>query len=216
MQAMINLYETFSEALHTIQELEAAKIVPSDISLIIKNGKTSAIELALEEDKAAKKKKKKDSKSPEPEPPPADDEPIDYDLKAKFFSDIHVHELSGIGAIAGGGWMVKDSIERTASDDIGISSGTPTGLIECMVDTGLSREHAETYVEGLKRGATLIAVRAMPDLQKAALRIMREEHRPLDPHMRGHHYWTNQYEYKDDRAAKSNRILAMLISGSSR
>ncbi len=214
MQATINLYETFSEALHTVQELEASQIVPSHISLITKNGKSNklTIDFELSKPKVAAKAKK-GSKPVKPAPQkPEDPGPIDRDLKAKFFSSLNLFEIPGLGPIVGAGWLVTEAVKRTPSVEPGISLAIATGLINSMVEFGLSLEHAETYVEGLKRGATLIGVITPPELVRETQRVMREEHRPLDPHMRGHHYWTTTNEIKEEKNATANRLTSMLIT----
>ena len=215
MQAIINLYETFSEALHTIQELEAVAIQPETISLIIKNGKPKSLSIELE---AARKKTKgkktakgaaEASSVPRTKPGPA---VIDKDLKAKFFERLNVSELAGIGSVVGAGWLLREAIARTPKEDAGLISTTPFGLITSLTEHGLTQEHAETYVEGMKRGATLIGVVPHETAVRSIRRVMQEEHRPLDAHMRGHHYWTRTTEYKEESNTASNRMLSVLIS----
>jgi hypothetical protein len=85
-------------------------------------------------------------------------------------------------------------------------------LVDCMIVCGLSEADARTYLEGIRRGATLLGVRANDRLAEAAERIMRHEHKPLDPHMRGQHYWTGAARQWDKESSTTNRLLAVLIS----
>ena len=205
MQELINLYESYHEALHAVQELEAASIPYDHISLIALNGKRKKTDAIEEVSKQAVTKK---GAKPAPVIAPVP-EPIDLapHLKAAFFATLDLKELDGIGEVIAAGWLVA------SRDDLGISD--IERVVDIMVETGVSHEHAETYIEGIRRGGTLLGVRAEETISETVMRILREEHRPLDPHMRGHHYWQGDIKTSRDLdTSAANRLLAALITGS--
>ncbi len=208
MQAMINLYESYHEALHAVQELEAASIPSAGISMITLNGKRHKMD-AIEE--VTREAKKSASKEPVLATVP---EAVDLapHLKAVFFSALDLRTMDGIGDVIAAGWLIDredGSVSRRKPSHTDIET-----VIGIMVDTGVSQENAETYIEGIRRGGTLIGVKTDENLSATASRILREEHRPLDPHMRGHHYWQGDVKSDQEKlTSAANRLLAALITG---
>ncbi len=186
MQVLINLYETFSEALHTAQELEAAQIPSGNISLMGLNGQSS-------------------------------DSPDTASFKSKSSSKLELHHLPGLEPVAAYGWLVTSALEHTPEQDRGINSAPPTGLMTCLTNHGVDSKQAHAFIEGLKHGSALIGVLIPSNLVETASRIMREDHSPLDPYLRGKHYETGRFNPEDfARVKRSERALAMLIAGSSK
>ena len=207
MQAMISLYESYQEALHVVQELEAVYVPSGEISLITLNGKRKKLD-AIEE--VIKTTKKGGKKQPVIEAVP---EPINIapDFKAAFYASLALKEMTGVGDIIAAGWLVEQHVGETTHAIAAISIQR---VLDTMIETGLSDEHASTYIEGIKRGATLIGVKVEPALASAVARILNEEHQPLHPHMRGHHYWQGDIRNDNEKTTSAaNRMLAALIVG---
>ena len=208
MQAIISLYESYQEALHAVQELEAANVPSGEISLITMNGKRKKLD-AIEE--VIKSTKKGSKKEPAIEAVP---EPINVapDLKAAFYANLALKEMTGVGDVIAAGWL----IEPYAAENVRIAVTGIQRVIDIMLETGLSDEHANTYIEGIRRGATLIGVKVEPALVDMVTRILNEEHQPLHPHMRGHHYWQGEIRNDNEKnTSAANRMLAALIVGPS-
>jgi hypothetical protein len=203
MTSLIYLYESFNEALHAVQELEAANIPPGEISLVSLDGKLSPHEHDAQ-DKGHSKR--------------GTDRPLDSDLRAKFFAQMHVHQLAGLDPVLAGGWIVAATMERTPATDLapngqGLSTAQAIGLLTCLTDHGLTKEIADTYLEGLKRGATLLGVHVTDGQQKTAQQILSGDHCPVDPRMRGRHYAAKQAGPKDMTKVNADRSSSMLIGG---
>ena len=207
MQAIISLYESYQEALHAVQELEAVHVFSGEISLITMNGKRKKLDAIEEVIKNSKKGGKKE-RAIEAVPEPVNVAP---DLKAAFYANLTLKELTGIGDIIAAGWLVEPYAEDSTNVIAAISIQR---LIDTMTETGLNDEHASTYIEGIKRGATLIGVKVDLALVNAVTRILNEEHQPLHPHMRGHHYWQGDIRNDNEKTTSAaNRMLAALIVG---
>jgi hypothetical protein len=203
---MINLYETFPEALHLVQELEAAGIQHSDITFLSLNGKPEQIDAIEEMQKTFSAASKKGVELALENLP----EKINVapNLQGKFFPLLNVSEVKGLGQVIAAGWLMqghenhRGDFPDTASID---------GLIGSMAEIGVAEDIAKTLIEGIRRGGALVGVWPQAT-SEATQRIMQEEHRPLSPHMRGHHYWTKAFrENEDKQSSEIRRLLAVLI-----
>lgn len=63
--------------------------------------------------------------------------------------------LPGVGAVVGAGWLAA----LLGSLAIGGATG---GLLGALTNTGISEEDAHVFVEGVRRGGTLVAARVSP------------------------------------------------------
>lgn len=69
--------------------------------------------------------------------------------------------IPGLGPVVAAGWL--------AATAVGAAAGAATGgVIGALTESGLSKDDAEAYAEGVKRGGTLISAR-VPDADKAKL-----------------------------------------------
>ena len=205
---MINLYETYPEALHLVQELEADGISSADITFLTLNGKPEELDAIEEIKKTAevKSKKKRLEVVPVLEKVPEKIDPAP-NLQGKFFPRLDLFDIQGLGEVIAAGWLVQPREIQMAEEE----AGTISGIIEAIKKIGVEEDIAKTFMEGIRRGATLVGV--WPDAAKGSTqRIMQEEHLPLNPHMRGHHYWTKEFKDGDKRdSSELRRLLAVLI-----
>ncbi len=74
--------------------------------------------------------------------------------------------LPGLGPLVAAGWLV------TALSGAGVGAAAG-GLIGALTGAGLSGTDAETYAEGVRRGGTLVTVRADGDLAERVVALMR-------------------------------------------
>jgi hypothetical protein len=63
--------------------------------------------------------------------------------------------LPGVGAVVGAGWLAA----LLGSMAIGGATG---GLLGALTNAGISEEDAHVFVEGVRRGGTLVAARVSP------------------------------------------------------
>jgi hypothetical protein len=109
----------------------------------------------------------------------------------------------GVVAIPGIGPLVAAGILATTLATA--AAGTLTGgLLGALVDYGVSPEHAEVYAENVRRGGTLVSVRAEGERLAEAEEIM-QDFDPVDVSSRGESYrkegWTG---YDPDAPAYSD------------
>lgn len=109
----------------------------------------------------------------------------------------------GVVAIPGIGPLVAAGILATTLATA--AAGTLTGgLLGALVDYGVSPEHAEVYAENVRRGGTLVSVKATGERLAEAEEIM-QDFDPVDVSTRGEAYrnegWT---KYDPDAPAYSD------------
>jgi hypothetical protein len=64
--------------------------------------------------------------------------------------------IPGVGPIVAEGWLAS-----TAA--VAIAGGTAGGIIGALVESGISKENAELYLESIRRGGTLVTARVPDD-----------------------------------------------------
>ena len=60
--------------------------------------------------------------------------------------------IPGVGPVVAAGWLVALAVGAVG----GAAAG---GILGGLVGSGISKEHAEVYAEGVRRGGTLVSVR---------------------------------------------------------
>lgn len=94
--------------------------------------------------------------------------------------------IPGVGPVVAAGWLVATAVGA----GLGAASG---GLIGSLVGAGVSEADAHVLNEGVRRGGTLVTVRA-EDHQMATVDQILGRHQPVDIAARGEHFrasgWT--------------------------
>lgn len=65
--------------------------------------------------------------------------------------------IPGIGPVVAGGWLVATAVGAIAGAAVGGAAG---GLLGALANAGVPEEQAHVYAEGVRRGGTLVSVRA--------------------------------------------------------
>lgn len=65
--------------------------------------------------------------------------------------------IPGIGPVVAGGWLLATAIGALAGAAVGGAAG---GLLGALANAGVPEEQAHVYAEGVRRGGTLVSVRA--------------------------------------------------------
>jgi hypothetical protein len=112
--------------------------------------------------------------------------------------------LAGLGLIAIPGLGPVVAAGALAATAVGAVAGAVTGgVVGALVSLGVPEEEAHVYCEAVRRGGTLVSVRAAADNVAYVQQIM-NRHRPIDPVERRGVYrgegWT-----RFDPAAKAYR-----------
>ena len=140
-----HLYDSYDDAVQTVQALEAAGVPHADISLVANNADnryvttdTTGVDDAGAEGKGT-----------------GTGATLGTVLGggAGLLAGIGALAIPGIGPIVAAGWLIA----TLTGAGIGAAGG---GLLGSLVGAGVPEEHAHTYAEGVRRGGTLLTVRA--------------------------------------------------------
>jgi len=108
--------------------------------------------------------------------------------------------VAALGSLAhvGDAWHSSHGglIELMIRADITLRPATEGGA---LVDAGVPKEHAEVYSEAIRRGGTLVTVRA-EDAQVARVNSILDQHMPIDPAARREEYRKAGWKGYDPKA----------------
>ncbi len=76
---------------------------------------------------------------------------------AGLLAGIGAIAIPGIGPVIAGGWLLATAVGALAGAAVGGAAG---GLLGALANAGVPEEEAHVYAEGVRRGGTLISVRA--------------------------------------------------------
>lgn len=149
MQTISGLFDTYADASIALRELHAAGIANADLSVVTAD--RSAAE-------------------------PAHPSHIALDVAngteggagaglvlggaGGLLAGLGLLAIPGIGPVLAGGWLLATAAGATAGTVIG---GIAGGIIGAMVAGGVPEADAHVYAEGLRRGGTLVTVKADDD-----------------------------------------------------
>ncbi len=100
--------------------------------------------------------------------------------------------IPGVGPIIAAGWLVA----TITGAGIGAAGG---GILGSLVGAGVPEEHAHVYAEGVRRGGTLITVRA-DDAQRGMIEQIMNRYTPVDPDARAAEYRAGGWSRFDEEA----------------
>ncbi|HEY4199639.1 MAG TPA: hypothetical protein VGM83_03680 [Devosiaceae bacterium] len=78
--------------------------------------------------------------------------------------------VPGIGPVIAGGWLLATAVGALAGAAIGGATG---GLLGALANAGVPEGEAHVYAEGIRRGGTLVSVRADDDRAETIAAILR-------------------------------------------
>jgi hypothetical protein len=99
--------------------------------------------------------------------------------------------IPGVGPVVAAGWLVALAVGAAG----GAAAG---GLLGGLVGSGISKEHAEVYAEGIRRGGTLVSVRAAEEQVARVESIL--DRNAVDPAARRDHYTSAGWSAYDTNA----------------
>ena len=100
--------------------------------------------------------------------------------------------IPGVGPVVAAGWLVATLVGA------GVGAGAG-GLLGSLVGAGVDEGQAHVYAEGIRRGGTLVTVRA-PDEQRAMVDAVLAKHAPVDEAARAGEYRAAGWEKFDETA----------------
>ena len=100
--------------------------------------------------------------------------------------------IPGIGPVVAAGWLVATAVGA----GVGAASG---GLIGSLVGAGVPESDAHLYAEGVRRGGTLVTVRADDGMVPTVERVL-DKHGTVDTASRGETYRAEGWSRFDETA----------------
>ena len=172
METITHLYDTRSEALAAVSDLEAAGIPSSEISIVngradaTTGGKTNGAGTGAEVGATV-------------------------GGAAGLLAGVGIMAIPGLGPIVAAGWL--------ASTIAGlVAGGAAGGIIGALTTAGVDKNYAHVYAEGVRRGGSLVTVRVATD-RAATVRDVLARHRPVDPMLRDKEYRRSGWTGFDDK-----------------
>jgi hypothetical protein len=104
--------------------------------------------------------------------------------------------IPGVGPVVAAGWLVATAVGAIAGAGAG---GVTGGVIGSLTSSGVSRERAHVYAEGIRRGGTLVTAR-VEEHQAVAVEQIMSRNRSVDPDSRGRTYRDAGWKAFDDTA----------------
>lgn len=182
------LFDTYDHASQAVSALESAGMPHSAISLVANNA-----EGCYGDSVAA--------------PTPAPDTPGDNATTgagtgasvgtvlgggAGLLAGLGMLAIPGVGPVVAAGWLIATALGA----GVGAASG---GLLGSLVGAGVSEADANIYAEGVRRGGTLVTVRA-EDAQSAMVEQVLARHSAVDTSTRADEYRRGGWSRFDESA----------------
>jgi hypothetical protein len=173
MRTLSRVYDTHSHAREVVAALKAAGIPDSDVSLIA-NKHVSAEYDDVDDASAA-----------------ATGAGIGAVVGGTggLLAGLGLLAIPGVGPVVAAGWLAATLAGAAA----GAAAG---GMVGALVDLGVPERDAEVYSEAVRRGGTLVTVRAEDRMIPTAEGIL-DRYAPIDPVRRREEYtnagWTGYY-----------------------
>ena len=105
--------------------------------------------------------------------------------------------IPGLGPVVAAGWLVSTVVGAVAGAAAGAATG---GLLGALKDAGHSDEDAHVFAEGVRRGGTLVSVKAK-DEDAARIDTILNQHQGVDAVARGSDYRADGWSRFDAGAA---------------
>ena len=166
MQTLTGLYDTYYIASQVVGELEAANIGLGAISIV--SGKSS------------------DAVTPAREEPGMTGTETGASAGAVLaggaglLAGLGLLAIPGLGPVVAAGWLASTAAGAVAG-------GVAGGVLGALADSGIDAKDAHVYAEGVRRGGSLVSVRA-EDHEVTVVREILHRNGHVDPVARGDEY----------------------------
>lgn len=190
MRTVAHLYDTYETATRVVNELEVAGFSHDNVSIVANQGTTGTTGTT-----ATTTSGTTDTTAPvEATTGAGTGASIGTILGggAGLLAGIGALAIPGVGPVIAAGWLIATLTGAGA----GAAAG---GLLGSLTGAGVSDEHAHVYAEGVRRGSTLVTVRA-DDARAAEAESIMNRHTPVDIAQRGADYRSGKWERFDETA----------------
>jgi len=113
-----------------------------------------------------------------------------------ILTGLGVMAIPGVGPVVAAGWLAATAAGAVAGMVAGAATG---GIVGSLIENGVSEEDAHFYAESVRRGGSLVTVRASDELASEAIRIL-DSFGPIDPAVRRAEYLREGWERFDETA----------------
>ena len=154
MRVITALYDTYEQAAEAVRGLRTAGIRSEDISVVANNAEGYST---------------------------GDGDEVAEDASAGagigallggaggLLAGLGMIAIPGVGPVIAGGWLLATAVGAVAGAAVG---GVAGGIVGAMTEAGVTEEEAHVYAEGVRRGGTLVTVRADDAKTKSAEAIL--------------------------------------------
>ena len=155
MRTITALFDTYDHAASAVRAVRDAGIASADVSVIANNvaGDIPADDLDAEEGAAA-----------------GAGVGAVAGGGAGLLAGLGAVAIPGIGPVIAGGWLLATAVGALAGAAVGGAAG---GLLGALANAGVPEEEAHVYAEGVRRGGTLVSVRADDRRAESVAAILR-------------------------------------------
>jgi hypothetical protein len=143
MRTITALFDTYDHAASAVRSLRDAGISSADVSVVANNVAGDIppdVDMAVEEGAAA-----------------GAGVGVVAGGGAGLLAGLGTIAIPGIGPVIAGGWLLATAVGALAGAAVGSAAG---GLMGALANAGVPEEQAHVYAEGVRRGGTLVSVRA--------------------------------------------------------
>lgn len=179
-RTIARLFDSYNDAAAAVADLEAAGFIRDDISLIANRGNTT------DDNSTAT------DTMDETATGAGTGATVGTVLGggAGLLAGLGALAIPGVGPLVAAGWLIA----ALAGAGVGAASG---GLLGSLVGSGVSEDEAHVYSEGLRRGGSLLTVRA-EDSRSAEVENIMARHNPADASQRGSDYRAGGWKGYDE------------------
>jgi hypothetical protein len=141
IRTIARLFDNYEDAAQAVRDLEAAGVPHDDISLMANNAGGQIVPVVQEGNDAVEGAE------------------VGAGLGAAagggvgVLAGLGLLAIPGVGPVVAAGWLAALAVGAVG----GAAAG---GLLGGLVGSGISKEHAEVFTEGVRRGGSLVTVRA--------------------------------------------------------
>jgi hypothetical protein len=153
MRTITALFDTYDHAASAVRSLRDAGIPSADISLVANATGYAADETGAEEGAAA-----------------GAGVGAVAGGGAGLLAGLGTLAIPGIGPVIAGGWLLATAVGALAGAAVGGAAG---GLLGALANAGVPEAEAHVYAEGVRRGGTLLSVRAEDGRADSVAAILR-------------------------------------------
>lgn len=181
--AITKLFDRHDDAAAAVRELEAAGVPHQDISLIANNSEGRHLA-------EGRRDGMDDNDTAEGAAKGATTGGL-LGGGAGLLAGLGMLAIPGLGPVVAAGWLASTAVGAIAGAAAGGAAG---GLLGALKDAGHSDEDAHVYAEGVRRGGTLVSVRAGDDADRATAERVLNGVSGVDATVRGAAYRADGWE----------------------